>query len=238
MGLELVEILLEAEREFGVSLGPEEVPGLETAGDLHARFVARLAERSAHPCLGAHVFYRFRRALVERLQLDRNDVHPARPLQELIPRWGRRAHWEAIGRSSGLGLPSLRRPRWVKWLVLGGLLLACVGCALDMLWGTFSGRCVEYAGYVLLLLCLFIPLLSLFPNMPDLLADRFPEGCRTVGEAVGTIVSRNYGDPAIRARAWTEDAVWARLQQIIADVTGTKPELVGRASSWKDLGAG
>jgi hypothetical protein len=238
MGLELVEILLEAEREFGVSLGDEEGGGLETAGELHARFVARLAERNAHPCLGAYVFYRLRRALVERLQLDRNEVYPARPLQELIPRRGRRAHWEAIGRSSGLDLPPLRRPRWVKWLVLSGLLLACVGCVLDMLWGTFSGRCVEYVGYAILL-CVFLPLLLLLlPNMAGLLADCFPGGCRTVGEAVGTIVSRNYGDPAIRARAWTEDAVWARLQQIIADVTGTKPELVGRTSSWKDLGAG
>lgn len=71
MGLEAVEIIMEAEETFGVSIPDEAAGKMRTPADLIAFLVSVIPTVSTPECLTQQLFYRLRRAL--RLQLPFSD---------------------------------------------------------------------------------------------------------------------------------------------------------------------
>ncbi|MCH5377929.1 MAG: acyl carrier protein, partial [Planctomycetes bacterium] len=65
MGLDAVELVLEAEEAFHILLADDEISGMVTAGDLHQAILRQLPEPKRTLCLTAATFYRIRRTLVE-----------------------------------------------------------------------------------------------------------------------------------------------------------------------------
>jgi len=229
MGLDIVEIVLEVEDAFGIKLPETALPAMEGPRAMKALILAELRQRDAHPCPNAWVFYRLRRAMMDALGIDRKQVRPDAELAGFFPPRYRWRRWQKVARQSGLWLPRLTFPAVIKRAFFAGLLVLGLGCLLDVCLGWFSG------GWVLGMLPGFV-LWSFVSLKAGRLTARLPRDCTTVRELVCQTARRNYGDPEAPRRSWTEQEVWQKLETIIAEITGLKPDEVTEVSRWKDLG--
>lgn len=125
MGLESVEVILEIEDRFGISIPDEDASRIRTVGDLvdvvHRRIEesARECENtSPQACRSSRAFYRLRRELLRLLPLARHDVQRFASLEELIPRNTRRRTWQAL-QGAQVRLPQLEftSAAWMAILV-------------------------------------------------------------------------------------------------------------------------
>jgi len=73
---------------------------------------------------------------------------------------------------------------------------------------------------------------------PGDLYDLIVQRLRT-RDSVQSSVEQDYGRPDMRSITWDEDHLWAKLQQIIADVLGIQAADVTREAHFlRDLGCG
>ena len=169
MGLDAVELLIEIEAAFGISLHDEDVSQVVTVGQLYESVCCSLsATDRLSCCLSAAAFYRVRQLLISVTGAERSHVRPRTDMQTLIPALRRKAAWRRMARSSDLRLPSLALPRWgvplaivltallislavfaVGWplsliLVAPGLVVAV--WMIDCLFGTVLRRRLELLG--------------------------------------------------------------------------------------------
>lgn len=219
MGLDLVEMVMAVETEFGLAIPDEEASGLETPGLLHAYVCRRLAEMPA-TCPSQAAFHRLRRGLAQ-FGVERSAVRldaPVAGLLEVTP-----SAWAALAGAVGLRLPRLvRSARSETGLALGAL--AWVGAAAllersalvlagaPLVWGLARAGSASWATHL-------------------------PAACRDVRGLVVEI--RALSDLAGRDRRWTSEEVWERLVRIIVEQLGVDERLVTRDVEFvRDLGAG
>jgi acyl carrier protein len=129
MGLDGVELVMEAEDEFGIDLPDAECERVRTVRDFvdlverHLRFVLESS------CPGRELFDRLRAAWAEEPELDGVRLRPRTSFSDfsrsLAGWWARPRLWESA-RRAGVGFPRLRRPAVVDVLVLSlfGILAA------------------------------------------------------------------------------------------------------------------
>lgn len=114
MGLDAVEILLELEEEFGITVADQDAGSIVTVGDIHDLVRQRIRERDARRCVTLPAFLQTRSVLRQ----VRNDAHlsvrPSSCIVDMIPAADRKRFWHAIGALHGTFLPPLRRPRWLQ----------------------------------------------------------------------------------------------------------------------------
>jgi hypothetical protein len=119
MGLDLIELELEAEREFDIRITNEAAQKLGTPRQLADYIQAELLKRRVAQGIGRRVgcasqaaFYRLRAALVRVAGVPRNAVRPDTRLADLLPAERVRAHWAALAQVLGmLALPRLQAGR-------------------------------------------------------------------------------------------------------------------------------
>ncbi|HKG91646.1 MAG TPA: hypothetical protein VKA84_07145, partial [Gemmatimonadaceae bacterium] len=112
MGLDLVELVLETEQTFAISIPDRDARHLRTVGDLQDYVVAAVAVK--HPrrppdapsdCTSMALFHRVRGALVEIFELPRWRVTPDAHLADLLPADDRRFCWDRLADALDLRLP-------------------------------------------------------------------------------------------------------------------------------------
>jgi hypothetical protein len=108
MGLELVELMMDVEDRFQVSLPEEELQGIATVGQLCDLLVRHVCITGEGPCLSSMAFYRVRKALGEVCGTPRNDVRPDSKLEQVVPREGRGERWAELGEALGCDLRPVR----------------------------------------------------------------------------------------------------------------------------------
>jgi len=199
MGLDTVELLLDVEECFGVTITDESAAQLTTPRLLANHVAALLAAQSpesisarASPCLSQRAFYRLRRILITETGLPRNALRPDTPLAEVFPvqRW---AAWRRLRRA--LAAPDLPRltvtPPISTLAQIGGLSLPVLLAAyLALAPGALLAA--AFAGWFLsLALC-------------DRLGSHFPSRLKTLGDIVPYV-------PIDPPAVWREGEI---LQQI------------------------
>jgi len=98
MGLEGVELVMDCEYEFGVTLGDDETGKCETAGELFDLIIASQGDAEANhsvpPCRAAAMYRLLRDSLADR-GIDHSTIRPSRTLAEIFPTKHkvRRASW-------------------------------------------------------------------------------------------------------------------------------------------------
>jgi hypothetical protein len=133
MGLDGVEIIMEVEEVFGISISDEDAAELFTPGDLVDYISSQVPTRTAEECLTQQLFHRLRRgfraqvpALLQRFDLDM-------PIRDVLHRdqWSR--VWAAVRATAGdsswpaeVPWPGLLRdgPKTVRhliWHIVGSL---------------------------------------------------------------------------------------------------------------------
>jgi acyl carrier protein len=101
MGLDTVELVMEVEDEFGLSIPDADAEQIQTVGQLYAYVCHRLRPRAETVCPSARAFYRFRRALLARQPLPRRCVRPSSRISRLLPQECR-DRWPAVADEVGL----------------------------------------------------------------------------------------------------------------------------------------
>jgi len=77
MGVDLVELVIEVEKAFGIAILDEDAGNIITVGQLYDYVVAKLPAQETECCLTATAFYQFRSALTGQFGVDRREVRPS-----------------------------------------------------------------------------------------------------------------------------------------------------------------
>ena len=217
MGLESVELLVEVEDTFNLSIASEEAAQVVTVGDLHALVLRKVKAVAKAPCLTAHVFYRLRKAFLEVYDVPRAEL--ALPLNRVVPPSSRRAHWEGLEAIVHLTLPVLWRPRGLT-LVLNGLFVLSI---LGIVAGGVMGGLMVWESAVFLGAA--GGLLALAYRLTRPLAVHLPR-VQTLGDFVRELFRLNTAELAAMRQEWSAHQVWEVLCGLIIEQTGIEPDLL------------
>jgi len=234
MGLDGVELVMEVEEAFAITIADDEASAVRTVGDLHDLVLGKLsADPRSHRCASAAAFYRLRRAQVARFGHDRRDIRPRGRMDDLVPVHRRRASWRVLARDLGWRFPPLRRPGRLEAVLMPTVVVADVVLALLPEaggWGTLGS-------FLLLYILAFLPLLYLVLWLTSPFAVHLPEHCRTVRGATLAVLALN---PETWASASLRPAeVWSILRAVVVEQLGVRPEQVTEdARLVEDLGLG
>src|SRR5690349_14886079 len=119
MGMDSVELVMEAEEAFGIRFADDEGLKIRTVGEFYEVILRKLPPAVPRRCLTAAVFYRVRRALTATTNVARQEIRPATRLAPLLPADRRKHVWKELERRLDLRLPSLTSPSWGAAIALG-----------------------------------------------------------------------------------------------------------------------
>jgi acyl carrier protein len=238
MGLDTIELILDVEQTFGVSIPDEDAQRMCTVGDIYQFLMDHcpLADDAGHQvCLTAAAFYHTRRGLCDVAEADRRKVRPGTQIAELLPTRTRREGWRRLAEALAVPLPDLRRPVWLSRLLfygpLGAIAISAIYLAIERpaqlrdgwpalaIWGLYLG--VE--GYLGTRQC----------------AVRIPRGFDTAGDLARTVLSGKASEFHGHLIAWHHRELWHTLVRIISTCLDVEPSRVTpEATIVGDLGAG
>lgn len=239
MGLDIVEIIMEVEEEFGVSLRDDELQHVKTVGDLHEVILACLARKknlSGDFCPSATAFYRLRYGFRSLWGIPRPSVLPSAMTRATLGSHLDRPQWQNLSDATQLRLPPLGRPRWLVRL----LLVATLGAALwtgGWFWWVMGVPFDDSASIALLVVVLLASTLTWLtrPHITSL-----PANCHTIGGLAREVGRVNFGRLLERTgRIPDSDQVWETLKTLLVEQLALTPDQVTReARIIEDLGAG
>lgn len=134
MGLDSVALLVTVEKTFNIEIPDQEAQEIATVGDFYDVVWKHLKGRENHKCQSAWLFYKLRKFLQERYDLQRNDLKPNTRLEDVFPNKNIKAEWETVQRDLGVKFPQLALPVWLSqsilyfglWSIIGGLILGLI----------------------------------------------------------------------------------------------------------------
>lgn len=113
MGLDTVELVMDVENRFDITVDDRDAEHLATAGQLCDYVVSALRRRlptSPSACLTAHQFYTVRSEFLREWDVGRGWVRPRTRLSGIIPARHRAAVWSRLSRRLGIHPSPLNRP--------------------------------------------------------------------------------------------------------------------------------
>jgi acyl carrier protein len=227
MGLDAVELLMEVEEHFGISITADEGEHIRTVGDLVALIRSRAeAARSTEPHT-ARAFLSLRVLIREVLANPTARLKPSQfVVEQLTPRQCQLL-WRRLPELTGEWLSPLRRPRPVR-IALTLLSLSIIAC---------STAFTAFVDLAIFPLTIFLAIVSvaLLYRLTSPLRSEPPDGMKTLGDITQNIVGRT---AATKRRNLADDrAILAELAPIIVDVLGVDQDVIGmKTEFFKDLG--
>ncbi len=107
MGLDGVEMIMDIEKTFDISISDEEAGQIITVNDLHECVWKRVEKKKQDKSASAILFYKLRREFVSKGYISRSAFHPETDLNIIIPIENRKSEWLALKENLGLELPRL-----------------------------------------------------------------------------------------------------------------------------------
>lgn len=214
MGLDTVELLLDVEERFGVTITDESAAQLVTPRMLASHVAQLLAARlpddkSASPgaCLSQRAFYQLRRILIAETGLSRNALRPETSLLSVFPE-PRRAAWRRLRRAlAAPDLPRLTVTTPINTLAQIAAVSLSALLAAYLALSPWAILAVAFAGWFLsLMLC-------------DQLGTQFPSGLKTLGDLVPYI-------PVEPPAVWREGEILQQVRLLTARHTGLSLEKI------------
>lgn len=231
MGLESVEIVMEAEETFGIIVSDDDVLQIRTVGEFHKYIIDRREEQRQHGCPTGRAFRNIRQVLTETTSTPKQAISPSTELKTILPPRIRRRVWKRLeqdvpGRRRALRLPLRLGPIMAGLCVIAGV----VGTVII----------IPHAGIVnaIVLGVTMTPatlLVLFFIARPFAIA--FPHGVVTVGDLATATFPPGHEEAA--KRDMTDQEVWEKLREIVAEALGLKVEDITPSARFvEDLGVG
>ena len=246
MGLDSVEIILQIEESFNISVSDEEAASVRTVGQMYELILSKI--RTIPDCMSSKTFYELRRSLTRILGIPRRSIRPATVLEEFFPLQGRRVLWQKFSDSCELEVPRLHySAAWEQRFMTGSaiasaLLLVVPGCLLHWFSGFHFPFQISLVFYWIVAIFLWIVLFGIL----DIALIRACSFLRSELPAVSmgnlTRVVLGMNDTLVQTReeehdVMSTDQVWAKLVKIIQDQLQVEiDEIVPDARFVDDLG--
>lgn len=110
---DLEDVIYQMEDSFQVRFEPEELQNHFTMEELANKIIAKMNLEEGDECSSQIVFFRLRRQLTEKLNVDRKDINLETRLDRLFPFAQRRTLWKKTFEAFELKLPELGPPALV-----------------------------------------------------------------------------------------------------------------------------
>jgi acyl carrier protein len=235
MGLDTVELVIEIEEAFGVSIPDERAQEMVTVGDVYQFLIDNCpaAEvRAPQPCSTAKAFYALRRGLCEVSGIDRSEVRTTTAVDALLPPQCRRETWGRLRATLSLTVPPLRRPAWLSRLLLI-LPFAAVAASAAYLAIDRPGQLLD-AWPALLGWGFYLAVEGYLSTMR--FAVCLPPGLVTTGDLARDLLACN--PRFYQQEAWHHRDIWHTLVRIFANCLNVDPaRITPEATIVGDLGA-
>jgi len=125
MGLDSVELLLEVEETFDISIPDEEACQILTVGELHQSILDKMRKKDSPIVCGTQKsFYKLRRTLTNCFAADRRKIRAHTHTEEIFPLTNRKKLWKQFRQNIDLRIPDLQRPSWLICVL--GIPLTCL----------------------------------------------------------------------------------------------------------------
>lgn len=250
MGLDVVELVMEIEDEFGIQITEEDYPKAVTVGDLRDLVVVKLAVKEGWEpvgqssyCPSAALFLWLRKGLTTALDQSHLRVRPSDRLDGYLPSFRRRKDWFRWQTACELYLPALQHRPWLESLPLTGTLVTLLvsiagGVMLSVAQNGDAGLILLAFSFLnsLIVGTVLLALREALPrrNLPPALAT-FADLVREIGpldwQKLQTL--KRIG-PAER-----REEIWRRVQKIVSEQLNIPiPEIQPASRFIDDLGAG
>lgn len=242
MGLELVELVMEIEDTFRISIPEKDLPEISTVGQLSDCIERIVSREREEPCLTAATFYELRRVLTALRGLDRSQLRPSTTLRKAIPALSRRRTWRRLQRALAWEMPALEHPPLILKINLLLAIVAGGAIAIGVTMPGFRpalplGSAIATAFVLFLVAGGLVLVAGYWVTKP--IAAIWPAKLHTLGDLTRAVVAKNYGVLGGRQAQWNPEEVWKTVQAITAEVLAVDVEQVTREARFaEDLGAG
>lgn len=122
MGLDSVEILVNVENAFGITISNYEAEKIYTVGDIHNIVWRNIQGRQSMRCRSQQLFYKLRYILINRYKVPREAIELDASLNNIFPQKNRRLKYHKLQKELQLKVPELALPAtWARALMVTGV---------------------------------------------------------------------------------------------------------------------
>ncbi len=232
MGLDTVELVMDIEEAFDISIPDERASRMMTVGDVYEFILERTTDAtlSSNRCITAGAFYELRRHC-RSIGFPIRDFRPRSKIDSVVPLIGRRFYWNALASRMEVRFPSLARPSWLTLLIC----TLAAGVAFSV-FGLYAKPNVAIG--IAYSVILGVAIMAILVLLTKPFAIYPPSTCSTVRDLVTNIVAINYHTLAKRYSTRNPTDIWNALQLIVAEQLGVdRSKVVPTARFVQDLGA-
>jgi acyl carrier protein len=234
MGLDGVELLMEVEEAFNITIPDDVAIKILTVGDLYKYVLDCLnSDAGTRPsvCLTAVTFNKLRRLLMSELGIDRGRIRPDSPTDSILPTQDRRVIWSRLEKTLKLKLPRLTLPQLLEklcWIVPAISAVVVLICMLP----AFSS-----SGSVLAAGVCFVTLYLALRGAMEVWATLPSPAFATLGGLAQVVMAENLATIRAQHAGPNPTDTWEVLQAIIVAQLGVNPaDVTPQASFVYDLG--
>jgi len=230
MGLDGVELVMNVEDTFGITIDDADASKMITAGQLHQYVSNKVQSLSANSCATQKCFYVLRKHASTALNIPTKKIRPDTPVDTLFPLSERRFFWKKISHNAPFKLPKLDFSIWVySYLTLVyviGFILIC-----NIIWESCKEASI-LVGLIVMGFFVWLTLWSFRLLMPFLLIH-LPRSCKTLGDLSKIVLSLNIE----LFKPLSEKEVWNILVDLISEQLGIDKNSIKPGSRFvEDLG--
>jgi acyl carrier protein len=226
MGLDFVEVTMEIEDAFKISLGDDQFEGLINdrdilVGDLYEHILTKLHLRDVGRYsirLNFDLWQEIRQLLSDVTGVPSHRIELKTPLETLFPRDTRTDVWERLHEASPYRIPKLDYP-WIVRATAFAFTIAVVATEQFQLWQRGPGMGWLWPAAGLLGMWMFVETYAKVIAALRRYRTSFPKGMTTVKELCRTVMAANYADICHDAGLPLDDRcleVWQKLTEILA----------------------
>lgn len=231
MGLDGVEIIMNIEQAFGLTIKDGEAENVITVNDLYILVKNKLEISQRSQCKTSRVFYKVRRSLVEVFHVRRADIRPSVRLSSLVPKEDIRKNWGRLKAELGVKIPDLQRPRWLEDAILYFTLVLAL-CAF------FAFGLEAFQLGLAVIIFSILSAIALY-NVTKPLEIHIPGHVDKLSHFTYSVLSQNPSFIEEQRNAWVDKDLFRLVQAIIAEQMDFPIEKVKPQSSLiDDLGIG
>jgi acyl carrier protein len=244
LGLELVEMVMDAEETFGIAIPDSQISEVRTVGEFHECIVEILKQDLDETTLATNILDDLRNAITSVTGAAPGSIDADTRLSTLFPFIGRKTAWKRLEQSFGVSLPPLELPRLIR--TIGIVVAIPLGWICGLL--AMQNLGLPKAGFLAALAAILGIVLGVISIvifwqvgrwLLSPLAACWPRGLDTVGILSRAVLQMHYGCIVKRERTFNRDEVWSILKEIIAGTLGIDQERITPESRFaEDLGAG
>jgi acyl carrier protein len=214
MGLDSVEILVNVENAFGITISNYEAEKISTVGDIHSLVWRSIQGRESMRCKSQQLFYKLRYTLISKFQIARDDIALKASLNDIFPKENRRLLYRKLAKELQMKLPALVLPApWRNALVITGVLLV-PGM---LVYTLIMVKVFNYTSWLYVLPVLGILATRFISNILDSVRTVFEPAL--LNEYTRKVLSLNYAT-MIRDNDANRKEIEMVINQIIADQSG------------------